>query len=164
MSLASHTSAYLRIIGTKQGSVKGSVASKEHAGQIMVIAFDHEIDSPRDAGTGQAIGKRIHKPLMITKPVDASTPVLYEMLVTSEIIKVCDILFWQQKPDGKESLIYTLKLSDVSISEIHSVLRDTQASSATPFFVDNVFFTYRKIEWTWMEGPITASDEFTSGK
>ena len=39
-------------------------------------AASHEIKSPRDLATGQASGKRMHKPVTITKEWSASSPLL----------------------------------------------------------------------------------------
>ncbi len=41
-----------------------------------VISFDQEIVSPRDAASGLPTGKRMHKPFVITKELDKSSPVL----------------------------------------------------------------------------------------
>lgn len=40
------------------------------------ISFDQEIVSPRDAASGLPTGKRMHKPFVITKELDKSSPVL----------------------------------------------------------------------------------------
>ena len=63
--------AYLRVVGTRQGEIKGSVTQKGREGRIAVIAVSHELLSPRDAATGQATGKRQHKPFVITKELGA---------------------------------------------------------------------------------------------
>jgi len=52
----------------------------------MVIAVNHEIISPRDVVSGQATGKRQHKPFVITKELDKSTPLLFSALVNNENI------------------------------------------------------------------------------
>jgi len=39
-------------------------------------ALEHEVKSPRDVATGQASGKRMHKPFIITKEWGASSPQL----------------------------------------------------------------------------------------
>lgn len=39
-----------------------------------VINFDQEIASPRDAASGLPTGKRMHKPFVITKELDRSSP------------------------------------------------------------------------------------------
>ena len=67
--------AYLKLKGQKQGEIKGSVTQKGRENTILVFAVDHSIVSPRDSASGQATGKRIHKPFKITKEVDkASVP------------------------------------------------------------------------------------------
>jgi hypothetical protein len=40
------------------------------------ISFEQEIVSPRDAASGLATGKRMHKPFVITKELDKSSPML----------------------------------------------------------------------------------------
>jgi hypothetical protein len=40
------------------------------------ISFDQEIVSPRDAASGLPTGKRMHKPFVITKELDKSSPIL----------------------------------------------------------------------------------------
>ena len=43
--------AYLTLKGQKQGTIHGSVTQKGREGSIAVIAIEHEIVSPRDAGS-----------------------------------------------------------------------------------------------------------------
>lgn len=38
--------------------------------KIGLIPFNHEVKSPRDAASGQASGKRQHKPLAIARPIE----------------------------------------------------------------------------------------------
>src|SRR4051812_9196262 len=86
--------AYLKMKGAKQGDIKGSVTQKGREGKIMVIAVSHEIVSPRDVASGQATGKRMHKPFVITKEVDKSSPLLYNALVNNENITDWELQFW----------------------------------------------------------------------
>ena len=43
---------------------------------IATAVFEHSVKSPRDAASGQATGKRMHKPFTITKEWGPSTPML----------------------------------------------------------------------------------------
>ena len=45
-----------------------------------VAAVYHTVKSPRDAASGQATGKRMHKPITITKEWGASTPLLNKQI------------------------------------------------------------------------------------
>ena len=62
-----------------------TVMHKEHKAQsglikredsILVIAYDHQVVSPRDASSGLPNAKRQHGLLKITKEIDKSTPLL----------------------------------------------------------------------------------------
>ena len=66
--------AHLKLVGQKQGQIKGSVTQKGREDSILVHAYSHEILFPHDLATGQSSGKRQHKPLVIVKDVDRSTP------------------------------------------------------------------------------------------
>jgi len=68
--------AFLQLTGKKQGLIKGSVTQKGREDKIMVIAVSHEIVFPHETIGGVLTGKRIHKPFIITKEVDKSSPLL----------------------------------------------------------------------------------------
>src|ERR1035437_1573573 len=72
--------AYMTVTATKQGQFKGDTVGKERKDAIIVLGFTLEMDSPHDIATGQASGKRQHKPLLITKEVDASSPQFFEAI------------------------------------------------------------------------------------
>lgn len=45
-------------------------------GAVVEAAFKHDVKSPRDAASGMATGKRMHKPMTITKEIDKASPML----------------------------------------------------------------------------------------
>jgi len=120
--------AYLVLKGQKQGNIKGSVTQKGREGQIAVYAVTHNITSPRDSASGQATGKRVHKPILITKEIDISTPLLYKALVDNEIISAFSLLFWAPGPQGKEVQYYTIKLTNAFIADIKTTMLNNQES------------------------------------
>ncbi|MGN7785324.1 type VI secretion system tube protein TssD [Niabella sp. 22666] len=92
--------AYLKITCSKQGVIKGSTIQKGKEGLIEIIAFDHEIISPRDAATGQATGRRQHKPLVITKELDKSTTALSQALIQNEVLTSFELKFYTPNKMG----------------------------------------------------------------
>src|SRR4029078_1209001 len=116
--------AYLRIEGNTQGAIKGSVTQKGREDSIMVIAVSHEIVSPRDPASGLPTGKRMHKPFVITKELDKSSPLLYNVLVNNENIKTWELKFWTPQikavsSGGQEVNHFTIDLLNANISSIH---------------------------------------------
>jgi type VI secretion system secreted protein Hcp len=159
--------AYLKLKGQKQGDIKGSVIQKGREGKIMVIAVNHQIISPRDAASGQATGKRQHKPFVITKEIDKSTPLLYNALVNNENITTWELQFFTAKKTGSgagaETNHYTVKLTNTSIADIKSIMLNNKNPDLAHYAeYEEIAFTYQKIEWIWMDGGITAMDDWVA--
>lgn len=160
--------AYLQLTGQKQGDIKGSVTQKGREGKIMVIAVNHDIVSPRDAATVLPTGKRQHKPFVITKELDKSTPLLFNALVNNENITSWELQFFTPHIQagsgaaGMEVNHYTVRLTNANISDIKSIMLNNKNPDLMKFTeYEEVAFTYQKIEWTWVNGNIVASDSWT---
>ena len=158
--------AYLKLKGQKQGEIKGSVTQKGRENKIMVIAVSHEIASPRDPASGLATGKRMHKPFVITKELDKSSPLLYKALCTNENITEFELQFWSPNTRGAlgagtEMQNYTVKLTNANIVDIRFSMLNNKNPELVKFAeYEEVAFTYQKIDWTWVDGGITSSDDW----
>jgi len=158
--------AYLKLKGQKSGEVKGSVTQKGRADSMMVIAYEHEIVTPRDVASGLPTGKRQHKPLMILKEIDKASPLLYSILVNNENISTWKLEFWtpQQKAavgTGSEVQYYTIELVNANICQIDQFMLNNKNPDLTKYAPsEKIFFTYQKITWTWVDGGITAEDDW----
>ena len=151
--------AYLVLKGKKQGIIKGSVTQKGKEGQIAVYAVEHNISSPRDSASGQATGKRVHRPLTITKEIDVSTPLLHKALVDNENIVEFSLFFWAPGSQGKEIQYYTIKLTNASIIAINTaMLNNKEAGNANMPVLEEVSFVYQKIEWIIQGGQTTTDN------
>jgi type VI secretion system secreted protein Hcp len=158
--------AYLKLKGTKSGAITGSVTQKGREGKIMVIAVSHEIVSPRDPASGLPTGKRMHKPLVITKELDKSSPLLYQMLTTNENISEFELQFWTPQikataGTGMEVQHYTIKLTNANIANISFRMQNNKHPDLMKYAeFEEIAFTYQKIDWTWNEGGIMATDDW----
>ncbi len=153
--------AYLRLKGQTQGEIKGSVTQKGREGKIMVIAVSHEIMSPRDPASGLPTGKRMHKPFVITKELDKSSPLLYNVLVNNENVSEWELQFWQPSATGVEFQHYTVKLINANIASIHFRMLNNKNPELMKYAeYEEIAFTYQKIIWTWTQGGITAVDDW----
>jgi type VI secretion system secreted protein Hcp len=161
--------AFLTLAGQKTGAINGSVTEKGRENSILVHAFDVQITSPRDPASGLATGKRQHQPLTILKQIDKSSPLLWNVLVTNENLTTWVLRFFDAgavgigAAGGLEKLIYTITLTNANISSIHESMLDNEIpATATLPMREEVAFTYQKIQWTWTDGGITASDDWQS--
>lgn len=153
--------AYLKLKGQKTGEIKGSVTQKGRENRIMVIATSHDIVSPRDHASGLPTGKRMHKPFVITKELDAATPVLYNVLVNNENVTEWELQYWRPSATGAEQQHYTVKLTNANIASITQRMLNNKDPNLMKYETyEEIAFTYQKIEWTWTQGGITAMDDW----
>lgn len=152
---------YLKVKGSKQGNIKGDATEKGKEGLIQVIAFQQEVSSPRDAASGQATGKRQHKPFIIIKQIDKSSPLLMAALTKNESLSEVTLSIYRPsaKTAGTNELWYTIELKDVVISGISSTWDADKKQSR-----EEVSFTYQKIKWTFAEGNVTFEDDLKSNR
>ena len=154
--------AYLKLVGTKQGEVKGSVTQKGREGKIMVIAVSHQIATSPDA-SGQSTGKRQHGPLVITKEADRASVSLRSMLVSSEAAKDWELQFWRPSAAGAgagvETQYFTIRLTDAVVASIDLQMPNNKHPDLAKLETfEQVAFTYREIQWTWTDGGLIAGD------
>jgi len=153
--------AYLRLTGETQGEIKGSVTQAGREDSIMVIAVSHEVVSPRDAASGLPTGKRQHKPFVITKEIDKSTPLLFNLLTMNENITEWRLDFWRPSRTGKEVQFYSVELVNANIAGIRTeMLNNKYPENMQHAEREMIEFTYQKITWTWQDGGITAEDDW----
>lgn len=144
--------------GQQQGLIKGSSTIKGREGTYSITALSHGITSPRDAASGQATGRRQHKPLTFTMGVDRSTPQFIRALTTNEGLTACTFNFWRPaKGAGGQAVeknYFRVQLGDARVVDY--------SLSGRPGGADVVTFalTYSKISWNWTDGGITAEDDW----
>ena len=160
--------AYLTLTGQKSGPIHGSVTQKGREQSILVFAASHQIISPRDAESGLPTGKRMHKALVITKELDQSTPLLYNVLCTNENITKWTLKFWAPNVKaaqgvGSEAQNFTIELTNANIASIDFRMPNNKLpESAKLSEYEEIAFTYERITWTWTQGGVTASDDWVA--
>jgi type VI protein secretion system component Hcp len=113
-------------------SASGAGAGKANIGSSSSGAGAGKVAAPRDIATGQASGKRMHKPFTITKEIDKSSPLLAEACASGKHFQEVDV---DLASGGK------YKLMDAMISSVSK-------SSGGDRPTESISFTYQKIEMT----------------
>jgi type VI secretion system Hcp family effector len=142
----------------KQGVFKGEIAMKDTnikaEGRTELLDLRYEMDSPRDLATGQAIGKRTHKPLTIVKRFGPSSPQYLQALSTNEPLREVIIEGFNADRGGQLRSAFTIKLTNAFVSHVDSrvvpaanVTGKAGAASADDL-QEVIQFTYQGIEVT----------------
>ncbi len=141
---------HMSLSGETQGDIYGSCTKPGKVGTTVVSAYSHELISPRDAATGLPTGKRQHTPVIITMRIDKCTPQIYYALVNNENLPDVRFQFWRRLTSTTEEQYFTVELLNASVADIKIGPRDQM----------EVSFCYQKIIWTWMDGGISAEDDW----
>jgi len=153
--------SYLTLKGETQSDIKGSCTQAGREDSMEIYGWSHEVISPRDAASGLPTGKRQHKPITITKAVDKASPLLTNVLVNNENITEWHLKCWRPSKTGSEEQFYTIDLVNGNISGARTEqLNNKYPENMTHEIREHISFTYQKITWTWVDGGVTAEDDW----
>jgi type VI secretion system secreted protein Hcp len=164
------TPAYLTIEGSKQNEITkeaftqqsvGNIYQEGHENEILVQAFEHQLQVPVDSQSGQPSGQRLHKPMTITKVFDKSSPLLYQALTTGEVLTKCELKWYRTSTTGTQEHYFTMTLEDAIITSIEAVMPNCQDPSQSHFtHLEKVSFSYRKIKWDHTVAGTSGEDDW----
>lgn len=157
---------YVSIEGTKQGKFKGESIRENHKDKIAGIGFTYECLSPRDANTGQASGKRQHKPVSFLKEWGAASPQIFQALCTNEVLKKVLFEFVHTTPEGEEEVYHTVTLTNATVSSLHQFVNNQAEDGRGKVVFDTremeqVALTFQKIEIESKVGKTVAMDDWS---
>jgi type VI secretion system Hcp family effector len=145
--MASH--GYITITGKTQGLISAGCSSQEsignkcqagHTDEIMVLALNHGMANVAN------IQRATHGPIVITKNIDKSSPLLAQALTTREVIN-CVISFYRTSAYGTQEKFYSIKLGDAQVADLmldmpHAALHSEAETQ------EQLSIRYRSIIWT----------------
>jgi type VI secretion system secreted protein Hcp len=149
-----HVTLYLTVVGHTQGAFKGDgLRAKGHELQMQALTFDYSIVSPRDIATGQASGRRQHKPVVISKEWGPSMPQFLQAIATNEQLTKVTMEFWDTDPRGFQRLHFVVTLTNASLAEVRQRL-------ANDLLTEDLSFTFQKITVEDKVGKTTFMDDW----
>jgi len=124
---------YMTMTGRQQGLISAGCSTTEsignrcqsaHRDEIMVLSFSHSLASLDNTKAAT------HRPVLITKHVDKSTPLLAQALTNREIVE-CKINFFRRNNNSEYEHYFQITLSDGllvdhRIEMPHSILLNDQ--------------------------------------
>jgi type VI secretion system secreted protein Hcp len=162
----------LLIKGSKSGFISSGVASQESIGtdyrtelvdQILIQNFCHQIIVPRDVQTGLRSGRpAVHKPLMIRKLVDKSSPLIMGALNSSETLLECELVWYRPSPQtGADEPYYAIALEEATVVDVQTT-NDPRSDNFS--HVEDVYFAYQRITWTHLGANTQVSYDLRTAK
>lgn len=132
-----------KLISEGASSLKsiGNYHQKGREDQIMVRSYHHDVYRPE----GAHIDGRMHRPFVVTKMRDSSTPLLFNAWRTGEVL-TCQLDEYRISPHGFQEHHLTTKLKDAIITAIDVTSPDPlDAAGGHAIPIETVSFAYRTI-------------------
>jgi type VI secretion system secreted protein Hcp len=156
---------FLKANGTDiEGNSTQTSMGRENS--IECLYLEHAVKTAREAGSGQASGRRQYEPILIRKRIDKSTPLIAKALVENQ---VCDGVFKFFRPaptgDGTTEQFYTIEFKGGRVASINQFSPDAiePASSMQPP-MEEVGFVFHTIIWTFMDGGVSHEDTWSGNR
>ncbi len=122
------------------------------ATDLPFVGFDWSVLAPTDPASGQATGKRVHKPVVLTIGADVAALRLLNAIFVNEVLPSVQLGFEHQ---GGTSAYMTTKLTNARVASVHQF-----TESGEEYY--EVSFTYQKIELVWIDPQYITMDDLTT--
>jgi hypothetical protein len=133
---------------TLRVTVSGVNASSKQPWSVTMPARSYAITAPRDAVSGNATGRRAYKPVRFTfHKSSLQDGVLGAAVAREDRITLVKFDFKPVK-EGPTHYVATHELGHASLEGVDE-------------YVEAAFPTYQKITWSWIDGAITQTDQWT---
>ena len=160
-SSVSNSTVFMSIM-SQGGPIEGEVTTQGRQGWHKLLAFSHEIISPRDSASGLPTGKRQHTPFKIVKLINKGTPTLLNSMVGNNVLVNIEVSIWSPAAGGAETKVLTYRLVNAYVASIRPWMPNKGDPSAQTYPpAEEITFTYQRIEVVYENGAIFAQDEWT---
>ncbi len=152
------TPGNLTVIGSTQGKIDGSCEIEGREGTIAVQSWDHIVEIPTDS-RGVVSGRRVHRPMLISKEIDKSSPMLYQALCTGEKLSEVKLDWYRLDGAGDDELYFSVLMESALVSRVRPWVPNVLDKNNSGFrHMEDVCFIYEKILWTWEPDGIEYED------
>jgi len=160
---SANSTLFMQVTGQKQGVIRGEVTQKGRENQHRLLAYSHEIVTPRDAASGLPTGRRQHQPFRIVKLLNEGSPQLMTALTTGENLTSVVINVWTPSAVGTEIVLMTYTLTNARIVSLRPWMPNHSDASAVNYPPsEEIAFTYQRITVTYQPGGVESVDDWNS--
>jgi len=149
------TPAHLWIEDETGSPIIGSCQMPMRLGSIELKSFSHGVTIPVDPSWGKLTSTRIHKPIVIVKEFDRTTPLLYRALCEGRTMKKATIKMYYILESGIEAEYFNIILENLKITTISPYLSPNSMSST---HLETLELRYEAITWKYTDGNIIYRD------
>lgn len=160
----------LNMLKTQNGQVHGltlgSTIITPRNGASVVTSVSYENGSPDDSASGRKKGSRWHKGLVVTRDLSGGSANLFGHCVATQVtIPRLKLNFLKTNAKGLTHHAFTIELTNAAVVKYLRKPRpqnNSRPRAIATSEVEEISFSFQKITWTWVQGGISASDDWES--
>lgn len=158
-SSAPGSAVFMTATGKSQGLIRGEVTQRGREYQHSLLAYSHEIVTPRDAASGLPSGKRQHQPFRIVKLINQGSPRLMTAMTSNELLSTVVVDVWSPTATGAETKMLSYTLTNARIVSLRPWMPNRSDAAAVNYPpAEEIAFVYESIKVTFHNGGIESVD------
>ncbi|MCE7735339.1 MAG: type VI secretion system tube protein Hcp [Candidatus Heimdallarchaeota archaeon] len=140
---------------------ESTIASLERENTIEVYSYRYEVITPREASSGALTGRRQHSPIVITKRIDKTSPLLFKALTMNEPVDEGQFRFYRPSVggEGNEEHYMTVLIEQGYVASYRTFTISDYTGQGT-FLMEEVSFVFQDITITYEIGGATHKDSW----
>lgn len=151
--------AYVWIVDDQGNEVKGDCCVKGREGSIEIFAFKYGVSIPVDKFNGSTNGTRQHDTVILTKPYDPTSPILFKAACDGKTLKEVCIKWYRINENGKEEEYFSHQLEQVKVVAYRQQLLHTKSEDNNAHVHEDVVeLRFGKITLKHYDGNIEHTD------
>jgi type VI secretion system secreted protein Hcp len=123
---------------------------------MEIKKIDYTLSRGFDSQTGKQHSTRRHQPFSILKPIDRSTPSLFQCCASGKMLSTAQIDLYKPDDDGIETNYFSYILEKVRIISVTPMMNALSSESD----MEAISFSFEKITLAYHEGNLTAVDSW----
>lgn len=157
--------AYLTITDEQGNQVKANVKIKGREGTAEVLAFNYQVSIPADKNSGALTAVRKHDAAVITKTLDAASPILFDACCRGKTFQSMRLDWYKINDKGAEELYFSHTLSKVKVVGVKQYMMHVKDPAyEMQDHQEEVQVRFQKIEVNHPAGNIKATDDWTESR
>ena len=127
---------------------ESAVASLGRDKLIPIHSLKQEVYNPQDSSTGQYSSNRVYKPIVFTKDIDQTSPLLAKAFTNNESVNKAQFKFYRSDPSGSgtEEHFYSITLEAGSIVALTTFTSFSESGDA--YHLEEISIIFQDISWT----------------
>lgn len=142
---------YMKFEAARQGWIKGGSEATGWEGYIILRSLELGMGHPIDANTHLSTGRQVVRPIVVTKEVDNSSPLLITTCATNEVARTVTVAFVGTGTNVSHAAFMTVQLKNATIQDFNLVTHEDGST------VEKITLVFTTVEVTWIKGGIVAS-------